>query len=145
MEFIGFILTALIFLGFAFIYVLYVTRGRVESKKEKPGLDYNLIREKWHGVSLMIKEGGPVNYRQAIMEADKLVDMVLKSKVEGDTMGERLKNAKNIFTRHTYDQLWTAHKIRNKVAHEADFEGLSSDAKLAIRNFEKALKELQVI
>ncbi len=93
----------------------------------------------------MLKEGGPANYRQAIMEGDKLVDMILRSRVEGQTMGDRLKNSKRLFTRHTYDQLWTAHKIRNKVAHEADFEGLSSDARLAVRNYEKALKELRVI
>jgi hypothetical protein len=94
---------------------------------------------------VMQSQGGPANYRQAIMEGDKLVDLVLKSKVFGETMGERLKNAKHLFGRDTYDKLWTAHKIRNKVAHEADFEGLSSDAALAVRNFEKALKELRVI
>lgn len=93
----------------------------------------------------MMKQGGPANYRQSIMEADKLVDLVLKSKVSGETMGERLKNAKHLFTKDTYDKLWTAHKIRNKVAHEADFEGLSSDANLAVRNFEKALRELKII
>jgi hypothetical protein len=145
MEFLGFIITVLIFLIFIIIYMLYVTRGHEIPKSNKKSVDLSLVHEGWQGVELMMKEGGPVNYRQAIMEADKLVDAVLRSRVEGTTMGERLKASKRFFTQHTYDQLWTAHKIRNKVAHEADFEGLSSDARLAVRNFEKALTELRVI
>ena len=93
----------------------------------------------------MMTAGGPANYKQSIMEADKLVDMVLKTKVPGETMGERLKNSRNLFSKETYDSLWTAHKIRNRIAHEAEFEGLNSDATLAVRNFEKALKELRAI
>ena len=151
MEFLGFFITTAIFIAFIVIYVLYVTRGRVDtggkSKKVSSAtlVDRNLIKNKWVEVDQMMKVGGPANYRQSIMEADKLVDMVLRSKVPGDTMGERLKNARGLFHQHTYDRLWTAHKIRNKLAHEAEFEGLSSDAKMAVRNFEKALKELHVI
>jgi len=152
MEFLGFFITTLIFIAFIGLYVLYVTRGRLENaeKKTKKGkapnvLNRDLIGNKWVEIGQMMRKGGPANYRQAIMESDKLVDMVLRSKVPGDTMGERLKNARGLFHRTTYDRLWTAHKIRNKLAHEAEFEGLSSDAKMAVRNFEKALKELHVI
>jgi len=145
MEFLGFFLTIAVFLTFIVLYILYVTRGKVIPKTKKQPYNPEIVTEKWTGVKAMLKEGGPANYRQAIMEGDKLVDMILRSRVEGQTMGDRLKNSKRLFTRHTYDQLWTAHKIRNKVAHEADFEGLSSDARLAVRNYEKALKELRVI
>ena len=152
MEFLGFFITTLIFIAFIGLYVLYVTRGRLENaeKKTKKGkasnvLNRDLIGNKWVEIGQMMQEGGPANYRQAIMESDKLVDMVLRTKVPGDTMGERLKNARGLFHRTTYDRLWTAHKIRNKLAHEAEFEGLSSDAKMAVRNFEKALRELHVI
>ena len=92
-----------------------------------------------------MSQGGPANYKQSILESDKVVDLVLKSKVSGETMAERLKNAKNLFQKETYDKLWLAHKIRNKMAHEADFEGLSSDANLAVKHFEKALKELKIL
>jgi hypothetical protein len=153
MEFIGFFITTLIFVAIIGLYVLYVTKGRLErtgpaskAKKEKaPFLNKDLITDKWREVGSMMQEGGPANYRQAIMESDKLVDLVLKTKVPGDTMGERLKNARGLFHRTTYDRLWTAHKIRNKLAHESEFEGLSSDARLAVRAFEKALRELKVI
>lgn len=153
MEFIGFFVTTLIFVAIIGLYILYVTRGKTErldarlkkQKEKSPAVSKELIQSKWREIGLMMQDGGPTNYRQAIMEADKLVDMVLRSKVPGDTMGEKLKNARGLFHRTTYDRLWTAHKIRNKLAHEAEFEGLSSDARMAVRNFEKALKELHVI
>lgn len=144
MDYIPIILTSSIFIVIMVAYFLYITRPKGKNLNNQR-VDLSIVPSKWNEISAMISSGGPANYRQAIMESDKLVDLVLKSKVKGETMGERLKNARNLFDRDTYDKIWTAHKIRNKVAHEADFEGLSSDANLAVRNFEKALKELKVI
>lgn len=104
-----------------------------------------LVRSKWLEVQEMLRQGGPANFRQAIVESDKLVDMVLKSRVRGETMGERMREAKSLFLPDVYHNLWTAHKIRNKVVHEAEFEGLSSDAKTAVRYFEQALRALRVL
>lgn len=126
-------------------YFLYITRPKKGGVKGKTGYGVPNATAKWAEIQAMAQSGGPANYRQSIMEADKLVDFVLGSKVGGETMGERLKNAKHLFSKDTYNKLWTAHKIRNKIAHEADFEGLSSDASLALRNFEKALRELRAI
>lgn len=144
MDFLTIIFVSAIFLIIVVSYFLYVTRPK-NRKGSAKAVEPFLVEGKWKEIEGMMNQGGPANYRQAIMEADKLVDLVLKSKTNGETMGERLKNAKHLFTEETYNKLWTAHKIRNKVAHEADFEGLSSDAILATRNFEKALKELKII
>lgn len=144
MNVIGYLLGGVVFLGIIFLYFSYITGPKHKGGKSGR-VSPALILGKWVEIQSMVRDGGPANYRQSIMEADKLVDLVLKSKVEGETMGERLKNARHLFSPATYNQLWTAHKIRNKVAHEAEFEGLSSDAKLAVRNFEKALKELKAI
>lgn len=148
-EFLPILLIVIVFVVLMAGYFLYLTRPGASKKgstlsgaKRVEPLE---IQSKWAEIQAMMALGGPTNFRQAIMEADKLVDAVLKSKVRGETMRERLKNARNLFPRDAYDKLWTAHKIRNKIAHEADFEGLSSDAQLAIRNFERALKELRVI
>lgn len=144
MNYISIFIVSAISMVIIVAYFLYLTRPNKKKNTDKR-FDFSIIPVKWNEIQAMQSQGGPANYRQAIMEADKLVDLVLKSKVSGETMGERLRNAKHLFSRDTYDRLWTAHKIRNKVAHEADFEGLSSDASLAVRNFEKALKELRVI
>jgi len=145
-EYIGIFIATVFFGAILVLYFLYITRPQKKKSSRASGrIDRAMAKNKWEEIQAMMKSGGPANYRQSIMEADKLVDLVLRAKVPGETMGERLKNARNLFDRDTYDKLWTAHKIRNKVAHEADFDGLGSDAILAVRNFEKALKELRVI
>jgi hypothetical protein len=148
MEFLGFFMAGLVFLAIIVLFLAYIFNPN--AGKQKRGFNNGpvnllVVPAKWIDVKAMMAQGGPANYRQSIMEGDKLVDMVLRSKVSGETMGERLKNAKHLFSYNTYQGLWTAHKIRNKIAHEADFEGLDSDARLAVGNFEKALKELRVI
>jgi hypothetical protein len=144
MNYIPIALTVGIFIAVIAIYFLYITSPKSKSRGQGR-VDNSIVTAKWSEIGMMMSQGGPANYRQAIMESDKLMDLVLKSKVKGETMGERLKNANRLFEKDTYEKLWLAHKIRNKIAHEADFEGLSSDAVLAVRNFEKALKELRVL
>jgi hypothetical protein len=143
---LGILLTVALVLGLFAMYFMYITSPKQSgARKTRDRVDLSIVPGKWSEIQAMMGQGGPANYKQSIMEADKLVDNVLGSKVSGNTMGERLKNAKHLFSPATYDGLWTAHKIRNKIAHEADFEGLSSDATLAVRNFERALKELRAI
>lgn len=145
MLILGAILVVLVIVGLIFLYFMYITNPPKQKSASGNGIDKGQVSTKWGEVQEMMKVGGPANYKQSIFEADKLVDSVLRSKVKGETMGERLKGAKHLFSEDTYEGLWVAHKIRNKVAHEADFEGLSSDAVLAVRKFEKALKELRAI
>lgn len=144
-EFIPIFIAVVIFMALIGLYLVYIMNPKKERKSFGSNQSLSIIPAKWAEVQAMMQQGGPANFRQAIMEADKLVDLALKSEVSGETMGDRLRNARKLFPRDTYDKLWTAHKIRNKIAHEADFEGLSSDANLAVRNFEKALKELRII
>ena len=142
----GILITVVLVVGLLLLYFIYVTTPSPRNNRKKgDGMTTGDISAKWSEVRAMMQAGGPANYKQSIMEADKLVDAVLRSRVRGETMGERLKNAKHLFSKEAYDALWTAHKIRNRLAHEADFEGLSSEASLAVRNFEKALKELRLI
>jgi hypothetical protein len=125
-------------------------------KKSKPkyqqygsaiSMDTNFVQDKWTEIEALIAMGGASHKKTAIMEADKLVDYALKSKgVAGETMGERLKNAKNKFRNYSdYDNLWFAHKVRNSIAHEAGHDMVTSEVNRAIEAFKKALKALGAI
>lgn len=98
----------------------------------------------WQKIEELVKLGKPSQMRQAIIEADKLLDYVLTQLSEGETMGERLKNARELFDRQTYDCLWQAHKVRNALVHEAGYEPTYYVAKEAIGNFKKALEALGI-
>ena len=103
------------------------------------------ILERWQGAAEMIKRGGPANFKTAILEMDKTFSEALaQAGFEGEHFGERLKNAKRIFGEITYGELWQAHKARNKVVHEINYEVTSFETLSVKRKFEKGMKELKI-
>lgn len=72
--------------------------------------------------SPLINSNNANNLKQLVVETDKSLDFAMKNlRVEGDTMGDRLKNANKLFNKALYNKIWEAHKLRNKIAHEFDF------------------------
>lgn len=79
------------------------------------------------------------NPKEAVLDADKLLDYALVRKGFQGSLGEKLKKAKNRFS--DINGIWIAHKLRNKIAHELsniDFR----EAKNALVSFKKGLKDL---
>ncbi len=68
-----------------------------------------------------IQSGDFLHKKSALIDADKLLDFVMKSSgLRGETMGDRLKNAEKRFERNMYNKIWEAHKLRNRLVHEID-------------------------
>ena len=85
-----------------------------------------------------------LSYNAAVIEADKLLDRALMELgVPGKTMGERLKASSTRFTQ--LNSVWYAHKQRNQIAHEQDFNLEYNQAKHALASFRQALKDLGAI
>jgi hypothetical protein len=79
-----------------------------------------------------------------ILNADKLLDLALKERgIKGETMGERMKNAKD--TWKNANAVWGAHKLRNQIAHEADIRVGYDDTRRALAGFKQALKDVGAI
>jgi hypothetical protein len=99
--------------------------------------------EKWAVIEAM-SHGGGNGLRQALTDADKLLDNVLRTQgFAGDTMGERLKHAKSRFSNYAhYDGAWRAHKVRNALVHEVGFDLVPSQAKEALADFKTAIQDL---
>ncbi len=59
--------------------------------------------------------------KMAIIEADKLVDTVLKrAGIKGESMADRLRRTEKMVDRSSYQAMWDAHKVRNQIVHEFD-------------------------
>lgn len=102
---------------------------------KRPRLDKQYFQNKWTSVTR------EPNLNMAILKADSLVDEALRhAGVRGQTMGERLNNAAGIL--RDLNGTWSAHKLRNRLAHEVDAQVSSSEGHRALRRFEKALKDL---
>lgn len=90
------------------------------------------------------KKDNKLSYAVTVTEADKLLDKALiEAGIMGKTMGERLKKCTGRF--EDLDAVWRAHKLRNLIAHETDFEVSYIQAKNALEIYKKALKDLGAI
>jgi hypothetical protein len=131
-----------LFILILLIVVLIVLR-RFLTRPELHGLTRDDVARRWQEIE-RTAQSGTMGAKMAIMEADKLLDGVLKSmSVPGETLGERLK-----FAGYKYPELrhvWYAHKLRNQIVHETSFEIGPRDAKSALQAFQKALKTLHVL
>jgi hypothetical protein len=114
------------------------SRSSVSSETEEK------IRRDWDTINTLLKQGSPSQLKQALITADKSLDNALRDRVAGETMGERLKNAVNIYDRDIYNKIWQAHKLRNSVVHESGFEPAHFMITDAVDNLKKGLLVLGV-
>ncbi|KPJ85493.1 hypothetical protein AMJ57_02830 [Parcubacteria bacterium SG8_24] len=117
---------------------------RFLASKRFEAADRDTMRRRWVEIEDLMRQPGEMPPRMAVLEADKLLDYALKSlAMPGETLGERLK-----FAQYRYPQLkevWWAHKIRNRLAHESTFRLERRLARRALRTFRKALETLGAI
>ncbi|MBU0648708.1 hypothetical protein KJ969_01195 [Patescibacteria group bacterium] len=127
-----------------FVLIIFWQLKRLLRRPELMGMDRQSIKRHWEEVEQMIKKPGEMTDKLAILEADKLLDQVLKSMaMPGQTMGERLKVASYKYSE--LSKVWWAHKLRNQLVHEASFSISHGNAKSAIRAYARALKQLGVL
>jgi len=132
-----FFLAGILIIG-ALLFAL-ITRSKKGVKK----IDVEYYRVKCLEIENQLKPNEPSSFHLSILNADKLVDQVLKCRgAKGKTMGERMKNT-TLFS--DKNGIWEAHKLRNRIAHEPDVNVTYNDARYALRSFKKALKDLGAI
>lgn len=103
-------------------------------------------RSKWEKIKKYAESDNISDWRMAILEADNLLDDIIKKiGYAGETFGERLSNI-NPSQFKSLDEVWHAHKIRNRIAHEgARFELTKDKTDYILGLYEKALIELEYI
>lgn len=111
------------------------------------GLGQQDFRHQWQRIESLMQQAGLENSKSAIFEADKLLDAALRQRgFRGDTVGERLKNARDHFGNNVvYQGLWEAHKMRNAMAHELGFDLPKTIAQQQLEKFKAGLQYLKVL
>lgn len=99
---------------------------------------------RWLKIENSLMKNQPITYNMAVMQGDKLLDRALiEMGVPGKTMAERLKRMEGRLS--NIQRVWAAHKLRNRIAHDTDFEVNFSEANQALSTFRQALKEIGAI
>lgn len=147
---IGYVLAVL-----ALIVIVYCTMRLFELReREEHYYDTLLIpaaapggtHPRWEHIQSLLGGGGPSTWREAIIEADIMLDDVLGEQgYEGDGVGEKLRAA-DPATFQTLKNAGEAHGVRNKIAHQgSSFDLSESLARRTLANYEAVFKEFKVI
>ncbi len=132
-------------IGIAFLVVALIVAGflRKLRRPEMEGFSREKVKQLWSQIEQSAKQG-KLGEKIAIIEADKLLDNVLKSMlIPGDTLGERLKAAG--YKYRNLRDVWPAHRTRNRLVHESEFELRSGDCQRTLEDFRRALQVLNVM
>lgn len=82
------------------------------------------------------------DHRQAILEADKLLDYALKNMGYKGSLGAKLKKAPSLF--RNINDVWAAHKVRNNIAHKINYKVDENTYKSTMLKFKQAFKDLKI-
>ena len=120
---------------------IYYPKPNQENEVLKDSVD-DAISKRWDTVKKHISSENQNDWRQAIMEADIILDDLLKKLgYRGDSIGDRLKRvSKGDFK--TLQQAWDAHLVRNEIAHEGSSVELNHiEAKRVIGLYRQVFEE----
>lgn len=104
------------------------------------------VNPRWQHIQSLMEGGAPSDWRQAIIEADIMLDdILLRQGYRGDGVGEKLKMVEpSDFD--TLQDAWEAHKVRNRVAHDGSSFDLSQTlAQRTIARYEAVFREFRAI
>lgn len=103
------------------------------------------MEKDWQKILDRLEKGDDANLKLAVIEADNLLDSILvRMGLEGKDMGERLEKL-NKQQLNSIDDVWDAHRLRNLIVHEPNAIATKHQVERAIKCYEEALKELEVI
>jgi len=121
----------------ALLVIMFLLIGVVIfiAEKSKPRLNKQHFQKHWQDIE------ASSDYSRAVLRADSLLDEAMRhAKIKGVTMGERLNNSGGLIK--DINAAWSAHKLRNTIAHEVSFEPTAIQCQRALRQFKRALKDL---
>lgn len=146
---------------FFFIGIIYcVERLKRIRKKESERFDLKVeeafepepisgdakLAERWQKIKGEISSANPNDWRQAILEADIMLEDVLTALgYQGDGIGEKLKRVVSGDMK-ALNEAWEAHKIRNQIAHDGiSFQLTQHEANRVINMYKKVFEEFYQI
>ncbi len=118
---------------------------RVEDVILKKNMPRRRSVKTWQKVQQYLYEGDDNSLRLALLEADNILNEALRlAGFMGENLGDRLKKLKESQLPNL-QQVWEAHKLRNRLVHESDFKLNRDTAERALAIYEQAFKDLGLL
>lgn len=131
-------LVVIVVVGAGILFIITHARGKDRQ------LDVDRYRTSWLTIEQQLVKGEEATCHLVVLNADKLLDQALKQRgFKGDTMGQRMVSARDKWS--NANNVWNAHKLRNRIAHESDVTVGYDSARRALSAFKQGLKDLGAI
>lgn len=106
----------------------------------------SVVQSRWKDIEQHASSSNPNDWKQAIIEADVMLDESLKRRgFTGSSLGERLR-AISPQVLESIDDAWTAHKVRNEIAHGGmDFVLTQRLTRETIERYRRVFAELKIL
>ena len=106
---------------------------------------YKKINRQWERITKRLETGIESEHKLAIIEADDMLDAVLKRLgYAGQTLEEKLKNLTSA-TLPNIQQLYEIHRLRNNIVHDPDYRLTQEEAKKTLDTYGAAFRDLQIL
>ncbi len=103
------------------------------------------ISKEWEDVRKRLKSGQESEYKLAVIEADMMLNEILKKMgYEGETLGERLNGMTSV-TFSNISEIKSSHNIRNDIIHDPDYRLKLEETERVIFSYETALSDLEAL
>ena len=100
---------------------------------------------KWQAILERAGSNDENERKLAVIAADSLLDKIFaRQGYKGENLGARLRQVEPSDL-ETLQDLWEAHKLRNRIAHEAHHVLSREETLSAIKRYEKTLNELRYL
>lgn len=137
MDYFILISLSAIVLASLFLFLIWLKR---KLGLRKSGLKKK-VDQKFNEINQLLAIDNESAFRTAVIEADKLLDFVLKARgVRGTTLGERLKNSESLI--RDLNNIWFAHKVRNRLVHDLDSKIKRNETTQVIKIFKKSIYQI---
>jgi len=125
------------------VFILWLISRRLK-RVEIDSFSQEKIKKQWQEIENLLSQDSASAWKLAVLEADKLLDYTLKAiGLPGKDLGERLRAAAYNYSK--IREVWPAHKVRNRLVHEAEYQLDKRTARRAVEQFKKALKILRAL
>lgn len=137
------------FLIIDFLHRLWqINKSRAEEERLKftqflPATDKG--NQRWETIENLLASSNESDWKLAIIEADKMLDELLNLlNYQGESLGEKLLAVEK-GDMLSLNEAWEAHKYRNRIAHENNFQVTAREARRIMSLYAKVFKEYKYI
>ena len=130
-----------IVVGVAVLTTIVLIVRSVKKRSNKGTMDFEYIEGRKQAIEQLVTGETETEYAMALIEADKLLDHMLKMRqFAGTTLGERLKVAG--YKHPKLKAIWPAHLMRNRMVHEHNVTLGQSQIKKLWKQYQDAYRIL---